>query len=74
MNEFNQLLKEYAAWHEDTTFVDQINHPIGVENPTDVGDYQKVRRDIFVEDKVHPKQEGYNILRDIFLEVLDDLL
>ena len=74
MNEFNLLLKEYSARHEDTTFVDHINHPIWFEDPADVGDYLKVRRDIFVDDEVHFNQLGYDLYTVFMKEILKDVL
>ena len=71
---FHRLLKAYASLHEDTTVVELWNKPEFFETPEDVGNFQKVRDDIFVEDKVHPNQAGYDILGAIFREVLDDLL
>ena len=50
------------------------NRPEFFETPEDVGDFRKVREDIFADDKVHPNQEGYDILGEIFREVLDELL
>ena len=44
------------------------------ETPEDVGNFRKVRDDLFVDDTVHPNQAGYDILKDIFLEALDELL
>ena len=74
MAEFNQLLKEYCARHEDTTFVDHIHHPIWFENPADAGDYTKVRRDIFVEDEVHFNQLGYDLYKIFMKETLKEVL
>ena len=71
---FHRLLKAYASLHEDTTVIELWNRPEFFETPEDVGNFQKVREDIFVEDKVHPNQAGYDILGAIFREVLDDLL
>lgn len=71
---YNHLLKRYAQEHEDTQVVELWNRPEFFETPGDVGNFRKVREDIFVEDKVHPNQAGYDIYRKIFLEVLDDLL
>ena len=71
---YHQLLRAYAACNEDTQVIELWNRPEFFETPEDVGDYKKVREDIFVEDKVHPNQAGYDILKDILLEVLDDLL
>jgi lysophospholipase L1-like esterase len=71
---YNQLLHLYAECHEDTQVIELWNRPEFFETAEDVGDYKKVREDIFVEDKVHPNQEGYDLLRSIFLETLDELL
>lgn len=72
--QFNQLLKDYCESHEDCTYLCHIQHPGFFTDPADVGDYGKIREDIFVEDKVHFNQEGYNIYRDFFLKALDDIL
>ena len=71
---YNQLLHLYADCHEDTTVVELWSRPEFFETPEGVGDFRQVREDIFVEDKVHPNQAGYDIFRKIFLEVLDELL
>ena len=71
---YHRLLRAYADLHEDTTVVEFWNRPEFFETPEDVGDFRKVREDIFAEDKVHPNQSGYDILGNIFREVLDDLL
>lgn len=71
---YHRLLRAYADQHEDTQVVELWNRPEFFETPEDVGNFQKVREDIFVADKVHPNQEGYDILGKIFREVLDELL
>ena len=71
---YHRLLKAYASLHEDTTVIELWNRPEFFETPEDVGNFQKVREDIFAEDKVHPNQAGYDILARIFREALDDLL
>ena len=71
---FHRLLKAYASLHEDTTVIELWNRPEFFETPEDVGNFQKVREDIFAEDKVHPNQAGYDILANIFREALDELL
>ena len=74
MDTFHQLLKEYCQSHEDTVFVDHIHHPIWFENPEDVGDHRKVRRDIYVEDDVHFNQLGYDLYTEYMKEILKDVL
>ena len=73
-NEYRDLIRFYAQSHPDTQVIELWNQPELFETPEDVGDYTKVRKDIFVEDKVHPNQEGYNILGPIFRKALDELL
>lgn len=71
---YNELIRLYAQTHEDTELVELWNRPEFFETPEDVGNFRKVREDIFVDDKVHPNQAGYDIYGKIFREVLDDLL
>lgn len=73
-DKYHQLLRIYAQAHEDTKVLELWNQPELFETPEDVGDFRKVRDDIFVEDKVHPNQAGYDILKKIFTEALDEVL
>ena len=72
--QYNRLLKDYCAEHEDCTYVCQSAWPGFYEDPADAGNYSKVRQDIWVEDNIHFTQEGYDIYRDLFLNALDDIL
>jgi len=74
VRQFNSLLRDYCAKHDDTTYVCHIDFPGYFVDPADVGDYYKIRQDIFIEDKMHFTQEGYDIYRDLFLQALDDIL
>lgn len=69
-----EMFHAYAASHEDTQVIRLWNQPELFETPEDVGDYKKVREDIFAKDKVHPNQAGYDILGPIFRKALDELL
>ena len=71
---YHRLLRYYADSHEDTKIIELWNQPELFETPEDVGDFHKVRDDIFVEDKVHPNQAGYDILGPIFKKALDEVL
>ena len=71
---YHKMLRIYAQTHEDTKVIQLWNQPELFETPEDVGDFRKVRDDIFAEDKVHPNQAGYDILKKIFTEALDDVL
>ena len=68
------MIHIYAQTHEDTEIIRLWNQPELFETPEDVGNFRKVRDDIFVEDKVHPNQAGYDILGPIFRKALDELL
>lgn len=71
---FIQMLDAYEQLHEDTKIIRLWNQPELFETPENVGDFHKVREDIFVADKVHPNQAGYDIFGRIFREALDELL
>lgn len=71
---YNEMLHLYAQTHEDTEVIEFWNRPELFETPEDVGNFRKVREDIFVDDQVHPNQAGYDIFGQIFREALDDLL
>ena len=71
---FLEMIHIYADTHEDTKIIELWNRPELFEKPEEVGNYKFVREDIFVDDKVHPNQAGYDILAPIFREALDDLL
>ena len=68
-----EMLKIYADTHEDTTLITLWDKPELFEEGH-VGDFHYVREDLFMEDRVHPNQAGYDILGPIFREALDELL
>ena len=74
VREYNYLLESYCNRHDDCIYVDHTKSTLFYDNPKDLGGYDKIRTDLFVEDKVHYNQIGYDIYRDFFLNVLDDIL
>ena len=68
-----EKLQVYADTHEDTTLIRLWDKPELFEEGH-VGDFHYVRDDLFMDDKVHPNQAGYDILGPIFREALDELL
>lgn len=72
--EYNELLKQYCQKHDDVTLISHIQSPLFFNNPEDVGDYTKIRDDIYIEDKVHWNQEGYELYATFFKEALKDIL
>ena len=73
-NKYNEMLRLYADTHEDTTLIPMWNRPEFFETPEDVGDFRKVREDIYYKDRKHFNQEGYDIFGKIMREALDELL
>ena len=72
-NSIREMLKVYADTHEDTTLITLWDKPELFEEGH-VGDFRYVRDELFVEDKVHPNQAGYDVLGPIFRQALDELL
>jgi len=72
--QYNKLLKDYCDSHEDCYYVGQSIWPDFYENSEDIGDYSKVRQDIWIEDQMHFTQKGYDIYRELFLDALNDIL
>lgn len=73
-DEYNQLLEDYCARKENVTYVSLIDQPFYFENPEDIGDYDKIREDIFVADRTHMNPKGYAMFMDFVRELLDEHL
>lgn len=73
-NKYHEMIHVYAQTHEDTKVISLWNQPELFETPEDVGDFHKVRAELFVADRVHPNQDGYDVFAKIFREALDELL
>ena len=72
--EYNQLLEAFCAVTEDCIYVPMEKQAFFFEDPADIGDYNKIREDIFVADQVHMNPKGYAMFMDFIRELLDDLL
>lgn len=72
--EYNDLLEDYCSKHDDVTLIRHITSPLFFEDSQDVGDYGKVRKDIFIEDQVHFNQTGYDLYAEFFRNVLKNIL
>ena len=73
-DEYDELLEDYCRRRENCTYVSLVDQPFYFENPEDVGDYDKVRDDIFVKDGVHLNPKGYAMFMDFLRELFDDML
>ena len=72
--EYNQYLKDFCAITENCVYVPFDHAAFFYEKPEDIGDYDKVREDIFSPDQVHMNPYGYGLFMDYIRELLDDLL
>ena len=72
--EYNEYLEDFCRRTENCIYVPIEKAPFFYENPEDIGDYDKIREDIFVADNTHLNPKGYAMFMDYVRELLDDLL
>jgi len=72
--EYNEYLEIFCNRTENCIYVPLEKQAFLYEKEEDIGDYDKVREDIFVEDQVHLNPHGYAMFMDFVRELLDDLL
>jgi len=72
-SEYNALLEAFCARTENCVYVPLEKQAMFFEDPADIGDYDKARDDIFVEDG-HMNAKGYGLFMEFLKELLDDLL
>ena len=73
INEYNDLAKAYSDRYPDVTYVDH-NTCAGLFEEGRQGDPEGIRQDFFVKDRLHYNAAGYEVYRQFFTEILDDLL
>ena len=73
-NEYNEFLEAFCARTENCIYVPLEKQAFFFENPEDIGDYDKIRQDIFHEDNTHLNPVGYGMFMDFVRELLDELL
>ena len=73
-DEYNALLEAFCARTENCIFFPTAMQPFYYEDPADIGNYSKIREDIFHEDRTHLNPKGYALFMDSMRELLDDLL
>lgn len=67
-------IAEYARNHADTEVIRLWDRPEFFRTPEDVGDFLKVREELFADDKTHFNQAGYDVFGPIVREALGELL
>ena len=73
-NEYHQRLEEYCRRHDDTKIIWTSLHPDFYQSPEDVGDFEKLRPELFIEDGVHFTREGYSIFANCIRFAISDEL
>jgi hypothetical protein len=72
--QYNEYLKFFCESRENCFYVPIHEAPFFYENPEDIGDYDKIREDIFHTDVTHLNIKGYNLFLDYIRELFDDML
>jgi len=72
--EYNEYLEDFCARTENCIYVPLEKQAFFFENPEDIGDYEKVREDIWASDNLHLNIQGYEMFMDFIRELFADLL
>ena len=72
--EYNELAADYCRKHEDTTLLSHWSDPLFFRDPAHVGEYDYIREDVFIEDKIHYNQLGYDLYAAFFRKALKEFL
>lgn len=74
-DKFNEMISLYAQTHAaDTKVIRLWNRPEFFETPADTGNPHKIREELFLEDKVHYNQAGYELFAAILRSELAEVL
>lgn len=73
-DEYNDLLREFCRNTENCTYLDLGNQPFQYNDPEDIGNFDKVRDDIFASDGKHFNAKGYGYFMEYVREFLGELL
>ena len=71
--EYDKMVEIMCA-EKEVHFVKLVDQPYMFEKAEDVGNYDKIRADIFSEDRTHYHAEGYMVFHNFIRELLDDIL
>ncbi len=72
--EYNECLEDFCARTENCFYIPLEKQPFFYENPEDVGDYDKIREDIWAPDQLHLNPQGYGMFMDFIRELFADFL
>ena len=71
---YDEQVEAYCRTREGCTAVRLIDQPFYFEDPADIGDYDKIREDIFDTDATHLNTKGYEMFMEFLKEALADIL
>ena len=74
MAEYNELCADYCLKHDDAYLINRHDWAELYDKPENVGDYEHVRKDLFIEDNTHFNPEGYGLYTKFFIKELDSIL
>jgi len=72
--EFDRLVEDYCAAKENVKCVRLIDMPFLFEDPSQIGNYDALREDIYADDRTHFNPYGYDLFLDYLKGVFADLL
>ena len=72
--EYTELLEDYCRRTPNCTFLNLGAQPFYYNNPEDIGDFDKIREDIFATDGKHFNAKGYEYFMEYIRKELDELL
>ena len=71
---YDDLVEYYCSRKENVTCLRMIDMPFLFEDPADIGDYDKIREDIYADDRTHFNAEGYAMFIDYMRGALEAVL
>ena len=72
--EYTELLEDFCRRTPNCTFLNLGMQPFYYNSPEDIGDFDKVRDDIFATDGKHFNAKGYEYFMEYIRKELDELL
>ena len=72
--EYNEYLEIFCNRTENRIYVPMEKQAFFYEKEEDIGNYDKIREDIFYTDQVHLNPKGYAMFMDFVRELLDNQL
>lgn len=72
--EYQELLQEYCAKHDDCTFVSHAKYAPFFDEEGGADNYPIGRKELYLDDDIHFNQAGYDVYTEFFRQALDEIL